>query len=561
MNKILFRSFLIAFLSAVVPAGSFCQNITTYAGTGSTGSSGDGGAATAATMSSPHGVAMDAAGNIYIADAGNNKVRKITPSGTISTIAGTGTAGYNGDGIAANTAQLNNPFDVAVDAAGSIYIAETAGNRVRKITEGVIRTIAGTGVAGYSGDGGPATAAMLRGCGGMTLDAAGNVYVSDGGNHRIRKISTTGTITLVAGNGTAGYSGDGGDALLARLYYPGFLCFDPSGNLIISDNGNNRIRRIDATGNINTILGTGATPFGGDGGPATAATVYGPSGVRYNHEGYLFVSDCEHNRIRIVSPTGTVSTFAGTGTATSTGDGGPAASATLNKPTGLVFDTCGKLYIVERNGQKLRKVEYANRASMFGNGASVTVTMCATTADTTTFDSTINTRIAVIDTDLCQTITWSVIDGPAHGTVTGFPYSATANGGAVHASGVRYNPSAAYTGWDTVKIMSTDGTVTDTIVYYVQVLPCTVNQPDVAMTQNEMKVYPNPSYGDFGISLPTSVRGVAQVTITDIAGRKLKQYTMTGGSTQNVVLDGVKGMLIIYVQTNEQKWVQKVSVR
>jgi sugar lactone lactonase YvrE len=286
--------------------------ITTVAGNGSSGHWGDGGTATNAGLASPWGVAVDAAGNLYIADSDNHRVRKVSMSGTITTVAGSGTTGYSGggysgDGGPATGATLNNPYGVAVDTSGSLYIADTYNSRVRKVsTSGTITTIAGSTTQGLSGDGGPATDAGLAFPYGVAVDSAGNVYIADTDNHRVRKVSTSGTITTIAGSGTTGYSGggysgDGGPATSARLFNPYGVAVDAAGNVYIADTDNSRVREVSTLGTITTIAGTGSFGLSGDGGRATIATLYSPYGVAVDMAGNLYVADTYNNRIRKVS--------------------------------------------------------------------------------------------------------------------------------------------------------------------------------------------------------------------------------------------------------------------
>jgi invasion protein IalB len=335
--------------------------ITTIAGTGTSGSSGDGGQATAALVSNPQGIALDANGNIYIGDTGNQRIRKVTAStGIITTIAGTGTSGSSGDGGQATAAQLSTPVGVAVDASGNIYIGNQTAHRVRKITAstGVISTAAGTGIAAFSGDGGQASSAQLNDPWASTVDGSGNVFIADLNNHRIRKITaSTGVMSTIAGNGTSGFSGDGGQATAAQLSSPSGVAVDGSGNVYTVDRGTNRIRKITAsTGIMSTIAGTGTSGSTGDGGQATAAQISNPFGVAVDGGGNVYIADQNNNRIRkITASTGIMSTIAGTGTSGSAGDGGQATVAQLNNPYGVAVDGSGNVYIAE-GGQRIRKI-------------------------------------------------------------------------------------------------------------------------------------------------------------------------------------------------------------
>ena len=243
-----------------------------FAGTGEKGFDGDEGPAAEAQLFDPWGLALDKSGNLYIADQLNHKIRKIEAGGTISTIAGTGTPGYRGDSDAATAATLKNPCGVAVDSEGNVYIADTGNHVIRKISvNGNISTIAGKGEAGYAGDGGKATEAQLNYPIGLWLDASGNLFIADSFNHRIRRLAPDGIITTVAGNGEAGWSGDGGLATEAKLNYPQGVFVDAAGNIFIADTFNGLIRKVDPDGVITSIAGTGFNGYFGDGGPAAEA--------------------------------------------------------------------------------------------------------------------------------------------------------------------------------------------------------------------------------------------------------------------------------------------------
>jgi sugar lactone lactonase YvrE len=331
--------------------------ISTIAGNGTAGFSGDGAAATAAELNTPYKVAVDASGNVYIADLTNNRIRMVSPGGLISTFAGNGTGGFSGDGAAATSAKLHFPEGVAVDAAGNVYIADRANNRIREVnTGGIISTFAGTGFAGFSGDGAAATLAKLSNPGSVTLDASGNVYIADRTNNRIRMITSGGIISTVAGNGTAGFSGDGAAATSSELNGPWGVTVDGSGNIYVADQSNLRIRKVNISGIISTIAGTGSLSFWGDGGPATSAELHGPAGLTLDASGNMYITDRINNRIRKVSSGGIISTVAGNGTAGFFGDGAAATSAEINSPYGIVIDTIGNLYISDQNNNRIRMV-------------------------------------------------------------------------------------------------------------------------------------------------------------------------------------------------------------
>jgi len=331
--------------------------IDTVVGNGSLGYSGDGGPATEAMLKTPWNVTVDAAGNLYIADLSGQRIRKVDTDGIITTVAGNGNAGYRGDGVLATETRLYNPYDVAVDAAGNIYIADCSNYRVRKVdTDGIITTVAGTGTSGYSGDGGPATAAKLGGPYSVALDVEGNLYIGDSGNRRIRKVDTNGIITTVAGNGITGYGGDGGPATEAYLSRLCGVAVDSAGNLYIADADNDRVRKVDASGIITTVAGNGYYGYSGDGGPATEAKLNCPDNVAVDAVGNLYIADNGNHRVRRVDTSGIITTVAGNGFLSYSGDGGPAIEAGLNRPGGVAVDAPGNLYIADTHNYRIRKV-------------------------------------------------------------------------------------------------------------------------------------------------------------------------------------------------------------
>ena len=340
---------------------SLAGTIRTLGGTaGLAGFAGDGGFAVDARLNGPFDVAVDAAGYVLVVDRANHRIRMIGPDGIIVTFAGTGAEGFGGDGGQATAASLNRPAGIAVDAAGYVYVADRQNHRVRRIaTDGMIETIAGTGVAGFSGDGGQATAAQLDEPTGVAVDTAGNVYLADSQNHRIRRIGLGGTIETIAGTESFGYAGDGGPATQARLSFPFDVAADASGSVYIADTLNQRIRRITPDGTIETIAGTGTDGYGSDGGPATDALLNNPSGVSVSAAGYVFVADWANHRIRRIAPNGTIVTFAGTGANGLGGDGGPAVEAQLLGPSGVTVDAMGRVYIADSGSHRVRVVDLA----------------------------------------------------------------------------------------------------------------------------------------------------------------------------------------------------------
>jgi hypothetical protein len=349
----LFASFLA--LSFSIPI--YAQTITTIAGNGTAGYSGDGGQATAAEINVPIPLAVDGAGNIYINDTFNYRIRKVNTSGVISTIAGNGSSGFSGDGGPATAAELNFPRGIDVDGAGNIYISDQSNHRVRMVnTSGFINTIVGNGTSGFSGDGGQATAAELASPGYLAIDGTGNLYIADYGSQSVRIVNTSGIINLYAGNGTAGFSGDGGQATAAELNTPVGLAIDGANNLYITDYTNYRIRKVDNTGIMSTFAGTGTNGFSGDGGQATAAKISNCQGLCLDGVGNVYIADYANARIRIVIPSGVINTIAGNGTVGFSGDGGPATAAELSSPTDVALDASGNLYVVDAGNNRIRKV-------------------------------------------------------------------------------------------------------------------------------------------------------------------------------------------------------------
>jgi hypothetical protein len=353
----------------MAPQASFgLAAISTIAGNGTTGYAGTGGPAASAQLSAPRGGVIDSAANIYFADSGNNVIRRIDGlTGIISTVAGTGTRGYSGDGSAAISALLNAPAKVVVDAAGDLYIADTGNNAVRfvDVMTGVISTIAGTGTADYTGDGGAATAATLNGPQGLAVDLGGHVYVADTGNNVIRYFGKGGNMTTLVGTGVAGYSGDGFNCYTAALNTPQSVAIGANDAFYIADTGNNVIRFVSTTNQISTFAGQqGNAANSGDGGAATAAAVDQPSDIGLDAAGDLYIA--AGGQVRVIDTTGVISTLAGTGAAGDySGEGGPATNAVIPAPiSNILLDSAGDIILADTAANRLLKVDAATPISL-----------------------------------------------------------------------------------------------------------------------------------------------------------------------------------------------------
>ncbi|MFF8868394.1 NHL repeat-containing protein [Streptomyces sp. NPDC015139] len=339
------------------PAAFPDGTIITAAGNGEAGFIVDGGPAAGTRLNTPFGVAVDGAGNLYIADRSNHRVRKVTPDGTITTVAGNGQAGFVSDGGPAAATGLNTPYGMAVDAAGNLYIADRNNHRVRKVTpDGTITTVAGNGQPGFVSDGGPAAATKLHYPNAVAVDRSGNLYIADSYNHRVRKVAPDGIITTVAGNGQAGFVSDGGPAVATRLRYPWGVTVDEDGNLYICDRFNHRVRKVTPDGVITTVAGNGIAGYVADGGPAVATSLHYPATVAVDGAGNLYIGDGHNHRVRKVAANGIITTIAGDGIAGYIADGEPAAGQQLYYPAGVAVAPSGDLYIADSSNHRVRKV-------------------------------------------------------------------------------------------------------------------------------------------------------------------------------------------------------------
>jgi hypothetical protein len=341
------------------PALAAPGDISTFAGTGSSGFAGDGGAATSAALARPIAVAYLGDGSVLVADYENHRIRRISPSGVISTVAGSGTPGFSGDGGPATGARLSSPTDVEPTPDGGFLISDFGNQRVRKVSaDGTITTVAGNGQEGWSGNGGPATSASLDAPVGVASRPDGGFLIADSGNDRVRAVSAGGTISTVAGGASGdGGTGDGGPATSARLYSPTGVAVLPDGGFVVAEYEGHRVRRVSPGGTITRVAGTGSAGFSGDGSAATAARLYHPVGVSATADGGFLIGDSANGRVRKVLPGGTIVTVAGTGSAGFSGDGGPAAAARLDSPYAAVENASGAILIADGGNNRLRMIE------------------------------------------------------------------------------------------------------------------------------------------------------------------------------------------------------------
>lgn len=520
MKKLYFSFFAaVAACSLPVMAVAQCTTasvISTVAGNHTNGYSGDGGPANEAQMRSPYAVATDAAGNVYVADYFNHAVRKVSTSGIITTIVGDGTAGFTGDGGPASAARLNGPAGITFDASGNMYIADKFNERIRRVdaTVGNISTVAGNGAHGgwngaAFGNGGMATAAALTYPVATAFDASGNMYIADNGSQTVRKIdATTGVITRFAGTHAGGYNGDGIAASTAKLNNPRGLAVDGSGNVYISDCWNNRIRKVDPSGQISTYAGNGTKGYAGDGGPATAANIFGSWGITLDDCGNLYICDYDNYVVRKVNTSGTISTFAGNHLRGYTGDGGTPDSARVYLPSSLAIDGSDNVYIADYGNIVVRIVGttgFAGRA--FNGGTTQEIHVCKNSTGVS-----IDNLMAIPDAVNGKTQTWTVSAEPEFGSLSGFTTTVEAKGGMVTPQGLTYTPKQDFTGTDEFTVQMTDGSTTasTTITVYVDELPNPGAISAANVTRGNSVSLTNPT-GDAGGTWSSSDETIATV--------------------------------------------------
>jgi len=331
--------------------------ITTVAGTGTFGFDGDGGPATEALIKNPTAVELDSHGNLYIADVYNERIRSVDSNGIISTVMGTGCSDFQTEDRPAIETNLSSAYGIAIDKDDNLYVLSRGHSKIFKLGEDAIaRRIVGTGENGFSGDGGPALDARINNPCHLVAGSEGTLYIADSGNRRIRKVTPDGTITTIAGTGEEGYGGDGGSALEAPIAFPAAITIDEEGNLYIADFINHRIRRLSKDGIITSLAGTGEAEYNGDRRPALECQIGEPCGVAVDQDGYVYIGDQVNCRVRVVTPSGMMYTIAGTGIQGHTGDDGPAESAQMSNPDIIAFDREDNLYVPDYSNAVVRKL-------------------------------------------------------------------------------------------------------------------------------------------------------------------------------------------------------------
>ncbi len=581
--------------------------IRTIAGNGTSGFSGDGAAATAARMYNVWGIAIDDRGNLYLADFYNERIRKIDTNGIINTIAGNGRTGFSGDSSAATAASFNYPYGLALDQRGNIYIADYYNNRIRKIdTGGMITTIVGMGSGAYGGDGHAASNASLNGPTGIAIDSSGNIYIADYLNSRVRKVDASGIITTIAGNGTLGFSGDGGAATDANLQNPIDVAVDRSGNIYIADQGNYRVRKVNTSGLISTIAGNGTSSSTGDGGPATDAGVFSPYGLALDDSGNLYIAEYYRNHIRKVWRSGMISTEVGTGDYGFSGDGGPATDARVNYPARIAVSRAGILYISDGYNYRIRKVNQCTLPSVAAILGATTLCLGDTTRLTNTTAggvwSTTSTSIATINsisgvvtgidtgvatitytiTDTCgfaiATTSLNIVPLPRAGIISGIDSICLGDTATLHSSssgGHWYSSNTTIASVDSVTGLVTGLARAATNIFYVvgnscgndtsrfNIYPhssCFFNIDGIELQNLNLSIYPNTNSGRFFAEISCPSKKVVSLTVTNLVGEKVKELAAVTNQRVELDLRIPAGMYFVNAIVDGQRLMKKIVV-
>lgn len=513
MKKIYLFKNLAAFVFFLGFYGVCSQTITTAAGTGSAGFSGDGGPATAASINAIYGqMATDNAGNIYFTDQFNNRIRRIDIStGTITTVAGTGTFGFTGDGGPAISAQFYNPCGIAINTAGDIYIADTYNYRIRRISSGTITTICGNGSATSTGDGGLATAATINSPGHLYIDAVGNIFITEFYGNRVRKIATTGSITTICGDGSNSNSGDGGLATAAKIGVPWAITGDAGGNIYLASYLSPYVRKIATNGTITAFAGISGSPgFSGDGGSANVAQLGSVTGLGSNNAGDIFIADSLNHRIRRVAASGTITTLAGIGTAGFGGDGGSAISATLGAPNGGIAVKGCTLYFIDAANARIRKIV----------GTTPTITAVSSTTN------------------------YICVGGSATLTASGASYYNWNPGGGGTTIAISPTVTTSYT----VVGTGTNGCQSSAVLNQ-SVSPCTsITELILFNGTPAVKLYPNPSSGE----VTMEVEEGDMLKIIDAMGKKIMEVEVHRGNAEFNMIDAPAGIYFVQVLSGKK---------
>ncbi len=514
--------FMKILLILLVLWGSVCdgQIVTTIAGSTVAGFSGDGGAASAALFYTPYGLAIDKHGNLYVED--DNRIRKINTSGIISTIAGNGTATYGGNGTLATSSGFGSLYNIAIDSTGNIFVVDNSLG-IRKIdTSGIVNNYAGTGINGFTSDGIPATSSRLNVPWTCATDKFGNLFIADQFNHRIRKVNAAGIITTFAGTGIPGYSGDGGPASNAQLSTPVVAAFDKQGNLLISDSAGRFIRKVDTSGIITTIAGNGHPSFAGDGGPATVAQ-FAVSSICVNTLGVIYICDEYNFRIRKINKHGIITTVAGNGVSAYSGDGGPATAAELTAPYCLTIDSIGNVYFTG-DQNVVRKIS-GNHIPFFLSGDSLVLHACMNDVD-----SMIDSALMISDADTGQDLHLILLSGPNHGTASiNYNAISTGAGllpiGLSYTPVIGFSGIDTFTVRVDDEINSSTATVYVNVNPCTTGFSNTSGPSDIGL-----HIFPNPNTGMFYCILNSPSKEEVVFRITDILGRNFMESKGTSNN-------------------------------